>query len=109
MKRRRISTFAALAALTVGAGVLLAGPAQAAYSSNCWAFVGGDRSTGGCKGAPGEGTHFQVAEVCQGFLGQVIRYSPVTYAPPNVPVNAQTDACGFGFGSARSVYISQDY
>jgi hypothetical protein len=94
--------------LAFGAALLTATPAQATPSSNCWAFAGGDRSAGGCKGASG-GTHFQVAEVCQGFLGQVIRYSPVTFAPSGVAVNTQTAACGFGFGSARYANISQNY
>jgi hypothetical protein len=107
MRRSKVVAVAIAAVVSV-AGLAVAEPAQAAYSNNCWAFVGGDRSTGGCKGAAG-GTTFRVAEVCQGNLGQVIRYSPYTYAAANVAVNAQTSACGWGFGSARYAYISDNY
>jgi hypothetical protein len=88
----------------MGATAALPSTASATYSSHCWAYVGGNRSTGGCTGSPYGGTDFMVTEVCHYWAWSWTVSSPVTYAPPNRAVNATTGACWAG--GAVQAFIS---
>lgn len=101
---RRLSVFAAslaaCLALAIGLTGLGSSAAQASPSSNCWAYVGGTTSWGGCQGHPIGGTYFRVHTVCATWYGYAFDApgSGVGYSPPN---RSQIDAqqggvCGWG-------------
>jgi hypothetical protein len=78
--------------------------AEPGACSTWWAYSGGDRAYGGCKGAYG-GTWFRVGERCGQTLA--VRYSPWTWAPDGRAVSAVTDNCKWydGWGGSRAAWV----
>lgn len=91
--KTRLVTYLAISLSVIGLGIATVIPnrVSATPSSVCWAYAGGDRSVGGCKGNPHEGTTFQVVQWC-GWMN-IKTYSPETYTPPGVAKNATTKPC----------------
>jgi hypothetical protein len=70
--------------------------------SNWWAYVRGDRSTGGCRGEAG-GTYFRVAQECG--KKQAVTYSAWTWAPDGVVVYATTSPCPADAPAAQTAWV----
>ena len=70
--------------------------------SSWWAYVRGDRSTGGCRGTAG-GTYFRVAQECG--KGQAVTYSAWTWAPDGGVAYATTSPCPANAPEARSAWV----
>lgn len=107
--RRRLGVLGATAAVAlldlIGPGI---GVSEATYSTNCWAYQGGDRAYGGCTGAGADGTWFRIGQRCGRTLA--VRVSPLTYAPPGRAVSAVTDNCKwYDGGGTRAAFIYENY
>jgi hypothetical protein len=70
--------------------------------SSWWAYVRGDRSTGGCRGEAG-GTYFRVVQECG--TRQAVTYSASTWAPDGVAVYATTSPCPSSAPTAQSAWV----
>jgi len=76
-----------------------------AWSNNCWYYIGGDKTTGGCAGnVAGGGSYFQVHEWC-GWMS-LEESSPITFAPPGVARNATTSACPWYSEGIRQAIVN---
>ena len=96
------------AAITIGivaasaSTLLLAGPAQAAPSTDCWTHRATTSTTGGCVGSSSGGTTFKVGQSCEGPAGTATTYSRQRYAPPGRSVTAQTSPCPRGSTTVKA-------
>lgn len=104
--RRAAMAAALVLAITTTTVAVTESPVSAAPGacSYTWAYRGGDRAYGGCKGSFG-GTWFRVGQRCGRTLA--VRYSPWTWAPNGVAVSAVTDNCKWydGSGGSRAAWV----
>ncbi|WP_222268459.1 hypothetical protein [Modestobacter marinus] len=80
-------------------------PAAEAAPGTCsswWAYVRGDHSTGGCRGASG-GTWFRVVQECGNK--QAVTYSAWTWAPEGAAVYATTSQCPSHAPNAEAAWV----